>query len=69
MSGGVSGIGGNDADGPGAGALPPPPVVRNRLCWPGDRLWNKNQLLSLVSMLTPMMSRFNVLALLVTRAR
>ena len=42
---------------------PTPPVVRNRLCWPGDRRWNKNQLL------TPLMSRFDVLTLLVTRAR
>ncbi len=57
MSGGVGGVGGNDTDGPGAGAPPPPtpPVVRNRLCWPGDRRWNKNQLL------TPLMRRFDVL--------
>jgi hypothetical protein len=38
-------------------------VVRNRLCWPGDRRWNKNKLL------TPLMSRFDVFALLDARAR
>ena len=42
---------------------PHPPVVRIRLCWPGDRRWNKNKLL------TPLMSRFDVLTLLDTRAR
>ena len=33
---------------------PHPPVVRIRLCWPGDRRWNKNKLLA------PLMSRFDV---------
>jgi hypothetical protein len=32
---------------------PHPPVVRIRLCWPGDRRWNKNKLLA------PLMSRFD----------
>jgi hypothetical protein len=49
--------------GPEPAPPPPPPVVRNQLCWPGDRRWNKTQLL------TPLMSRFDVLTMLVTRAR
>jgi hypothetical protein len=61
MSGGVGGVGGNDTDGPEAAS--PPPVVRNRLCWPGGRRWNKNQLL------TPLMRRFDRAAAATSRNR